>query len=655
MRRYLKGNSGTEVPESVFFVDTETKRKSIGGNSKSWLEIFRMGVVRHCRMRDNELKSVEEMVFWKVEHFWNFLFSHAVPRRSNWVFAHNLGFDLQVLNVFDKLLSGELSIFTTPAPKPRQVTHPGKTKPWRGTFNIDGLPAFMRTRHSGTTIIFADTMNYFRNSLEELGEKIGLPKGTLPTHNAIRDTWESYCRRDVEIIQELMIPMMRHWKDAKLGNWNYTAPGLAFNNYRHAHAPKTTTSKGIEKVAICLHDNEQAKELERKAYHGGEIQCFYYGIVSPEKPQFDPRPWVDDYLYHLDCRSLFPFAMRDALYPVALERYYDRLDLANLRRFSSSKGVIAEVYLETPNLPFVVRHEGAVKYARGNFWTVLCADELGRAIADDLVRDIGRVAVYQVEQIFRSYVNHWYREREKAKAKNQPHMDQLAKMMLNSLYGKFAQKSPRWVDEPDMHRQCDWGEFLHLPVGATKFEKFRSFAGNVQRRVESKDGPNSFCAISAFVTSNAREYMRRVREICPYRSIYYQHTDSLICNAGAYAALKRAGLLGDKIGQFREFQESSSYAEFFGPGDYVLGNREVQSGTKRNAKKVGHELIEQDEFHGLTYQITHGPREGVIGHSVTIRRNPERWRLHSESNGWAEPFTLTTPRIPIGLPPLLQL
>ncbi|NBS69988.1 hypothetical protein EBT31_13895, partial [bacterium] len=212
------------------------------------------------------------------------------------------------------------------------------------------------------------------------------------------------------------------------------------------------------------------------------------------------------------------------------ERYYQTGEITQLRRLAAAKGVIAEVYLETPSVPFVCRHENAVKYAIGKFWTVLCGDELGRALKEDLVRDVGRMAVYQIGPLFSDYVRHWYKAREKAKASGKPHEDLLAKMMMNSLYGKF-----------------------------------------------------------------------------------------------------------------------------FGPGDYILGNREVQSGTKSNAKKVGHELIEQDEFSGLNYQITHGPREGVIGQRVTIRRNPDRWKLHTETNGWVEPFKLFTPRLPVEPPPLLSI
>jgi len=655
MRRYIKCNSGTEVPESVFFVDTETKRKPIGGNSKSWLEIFRMGVVRHVRMRDNDVKDVQSMTFWRIEHFWNFLYSNVIPRRSNWVFAHNLHFDLQVLRVTEELIGDRLSITPScPVPDPASSASPPK-KPKKGLFQLDGLPAFLRARSPRATLLFADTLNYFRLPLKEIGEYLGLPKMELPPDNASKADWEAYCQRDVDIIQELMIPIMQKWKANKLGNWAYTAAGLAMNNFRHSHAPMIETKKNRQAVNIVLHDDDECKKLERQAYHGGEIKCFYHGIVSPEKPQFDPRPWTDDYLYHLDCRSLFPYCMMMAEYPVALERYYQTGELTQLRRLAAAKGVIAEVYLETPNVPFVCRHENAVKYAIGKYWTVLCGDELGRALAENLVRDVGRMAVYQIGPLFSDYVRHWYKAREKAKASWKPHEDLLAKMMMNSLYGKFAQKSPRWIDAPEVSPDVDFGEFLHLPLNETKFRVYRAFAGHVQRREESKDSPDSFCAISAFVTSNAREYMRRIREICPYRSIYYQHTDSLICNHAAYMKLKRAGLLGHKIGQFREFQDSSSYAEFFGPGDYILGNREVQSGTKANAKKVGHELIEQDEFSGLNYQITHGPREGVIGQRVTIRRNPDRWKLHTETNGWVEPFKLFTPRVPIEPPPLLPI
>ena len=656
MSKYLSCNSGTEVPESLFFVDTETSRSYSSTTPNNFLESFRMGVVCHVIMRQNKVISREYFAFWNIKKFWIFLYSRLNIRKSNWVFAHNLAFDLQVLNIFDKLTSREIIINERPGDFAIGKPLDTKKRPWKGLFCIDSIPCFIRCRSQKGTIVFADTLNYFRQPLGEIGVEIGLEKLPFPGNDGTKQQWVDYCTRDVEIIEKMMCDCMIDWRNKKLGNWNYTAPGLAWNNYRHSHAPTIKTSKGKEKVNIVIHDDLRAKKLERESYHGGEIACWFVGYVSPEKNQFDNRPHSTDYLHHLDIRSLFPYCMAEAKYPYSLYKYVEKSSMAQLEHYARAAGVIAEVLLNTDKLPYVVMHKKQVRYALGKFWTVLCGDELGRALSEGLIENVGRMSVYNIAPIFRDFVKYWYSQRERARVGNLPHLDRLAKMMLNSLYGKFAQRSPKWLDTPDICPDIDYGEFWHYGVNDAKPKVYRSFAGNVQQRIESVDGNNSFCAVSSFVTANAREYMRSIRELCPENSIYYQHTDSLIVNHDAYLIIEKNGIIGHAMGQLREIEEASRIAEFFGPGDYEFGRSVVQSGRKSSAKVICPGTITQDNFNGLSYVIARGNQGGVVGTSCTVHRHLGKGKLNRLDNGFAKPFILNCPlperQEPLELQPL---
>lgn len=638
MPKYLSCNSGTEVPENVFFVDTETTRIYHKGSTTNFLEKFRMGVVCHVILRDNRVINREYYTFWNINNFWVFLYARLNIRKSNWVFAHNLAFDLQTLNIFEMLSSRELIINERPGDFAIGKPLATKSRPWKGLFCVDSLPCFIRCRASRGTIVFSDTLNYFRQPLGEIGTEIGLEKLPFPGETGTKKQWAEYCTRDVEIIEKTMIETMIDWKAKKLGNWNYTAPGLAWNNYRHDHAPTVVNGRGKQKVNIVIHDNEQAKQLERESYHGGEIQCFFVGYVAPVKNQFDDRPHSDDLLYHLDIRSLFPYCMAQAKYPCSLYKFIEHGSMAQLNHYARSAGCIAEVLLDTDKLPFVVRLDKQVRYAVGRFWTVLAADELGRALDEGLILNVSRIAVYNIAPIFKNYVNYWYSEREKARVGKLPHLDRFAKMMLNSLYGKFAQRTPKWVDSIGVTPDVNFGEFWHFGVNDVKPKVYRSFAGNVQEKVESIDGSNSFCAVSSFVTANAREYMRSIRELCPENSVYYQHTDSLIVNHEAFKIIKKNGLIGPAMGQLREVDTPTSSAEFYGPGDYEYGRSKVQSGRKSSAREICPGTIQQDNFNGLAYVIARGDQGGVVGQSLTLHRHPDKGKLSSRVNGWAQPF-----------------
>ena len=640
MAKYLSANAGTEVPESLFFVDTETTRSYPKSGGTNFHEKFRLGVVTHVIMRENRVVSRESYTFYDPKHFWNFLYSRINIRKSNWIFAHNLAFDLQTLNIFDRILDRELIIAEQPGDFQIGKPYEEKKRPWRGMAVIDSLPCFIRCRARRGTLVFCDTLNYFPKPLLIIGEEIGIPKMQFPGESGTKEEWETYCANDVAIIESLMVETMISWKSAAAGNWNYTAPGLCWNNFRHDHAPKIIRKGKRESCNIVIHDNAEAKLLERASYHGGQMSCFYYGYVSPEKDQFSNRPWSSETLYHLDCRSLFPYCMSLAKYPVSLQKYYQKGTLALLEHYARSAGVIAEVELDTTELPFIVQHDKEIRYATGKFWTTLCADELGRALEEGLIRRVGSMAVYQIGDLFSGYVKHWYGEREKAKSENKPHREAFAKLMLNSLYGKFGQKSPRWIDDTSGAVSMDFGMAYHMGLGDAKPRQIRAFAGHIQEKVEPADAKNSFCAISSFVTANAREYMRTIRELCPLYSVYYQHTDSLICTVAAYECIKKHGLIGTAIGQFREVAEPAQTAEFYGVGDYEFGAKVVQSGRKSSAKIIDPETITQDNYHGLALVIAQGNQGGVVGQSVTLHRSRDRWKKHASDTGWAIPLVI---------------
>lgn len=652
MSRYLSANSGTEVPESLFFVDTETTRHHDRRRAGVFLEKFFLGVVIHCRLRDNVVISREVMPFWDIKHFWNFLYSRLQGRKSNWVFAHNIAFDLQVLNVFDRLLSRELIINESPGDFEIGKPLEEKKRPWKGLCVVDSLPCFIRARSKKGTIVFCDSMNYYPAPLNQLGNQIGVPKLPFPGESGSWEQWVEYCTNDVLIVESLIIETLKLWKSKAAGNWNYTAPGLCWNNFRHDHAPKIIRKNRREACNIVIHDNPEVKELERRSYHGGQMSCFYYGYVSPVKNDFDERPWTNETLYHLDCRSLFPFCMSLAKYPASLQKHIKTGTIAQLEHYCRTSGVIAEVELDTNEIPFIVKIGQEIRYAIGKFWTVLCADELARALEEGVITKVGQIAVYQIGDLFSRYVKYWYNEKESARVGKKSHREAFAKLMLNSLYGKFAQRSPKWIDNLDSGLSVDFGLFYHFPVGAVKPVQLRSFAGNIQQKVESVDAKNSFCAISSFVTSNAREYMRSIREICPKNSIYYQHTDSLICNVKAFEAIKKHGLIGPNMGQFREVCEPAQTAEFWGVGDYEFGSRIVQTGRKSSAKEISPGTITQDSFFGLQSVIARGNPGGVVGQSLTLHRSPERWKRHALENGWAKPFIIDPRLESPSLPPL---
>lgn len=624
MSRFIKGNQGTECPANVFVVDCETVRAASNEQGNKFVDSFRLGVVTHCKLTKGSITHQETFTFYDPLHFWTFLESKLKFDRSNWVFAYNIHAVLTLLRGFDRFLDGTFILDEKHANWP--VRKPGiKVKrPWRGMAILEQIPFLIRCRSRKGTIVFADSLNYFPISLEELSENIGVVKLDLPGIDSLTPNWVEHCTNKVSIVKAAITNLMEYWQREDLGNWNMTAAGLAMNSWRHRFAPKIPNKSGGEKINCLIHEDTEALKLERESYHGGEIKAFFRGYISPVKDEFDPRPWKSETLYHVDCRSLFPFSMLHSYVPHRLRKYYEKTTPAQLKAMSRQYGMIASVRLNTPTIPFVTKNNNQVVYAIGEYWTVLAGDELIRALDEGVVVDSGACTTYYMDRLFKKYVRYWWSIRKEADRCGNKMMNAIAKMAMNSLYGKFAQKSAQWKDceNPPIHQW--FGNHYVTNAVTGKVDTYRFFCGYAQVLQEQGESRNSFPAISSFITANAREYMRQIREKLPIDSVYYQHTDSFICNGEAFQSLQRQGLLGDDIGHFREVDPPCCNAEIFGPGDYVYGGKIVRTGKKANAITLDQDRFTQYEFGSIHETIANGPSHHINVRLVELSRRAKQ-------------------------------
>src|SRR5271165_5695729 len=109
------------------------------------------------------------------------------------------------------------------------------------------------------------------------------------------------------------------------------------------------------------------------------------------------------------------------------------------------------------------------------------------------------------------------------------------KLILNSLSGKWGQRSRRWVLRPNRVPLQRWGTWYEVSQPDNPIEGevpitrcYRGVAGKTQELVTDGIPRHCFPAISAFICSHGRERLRFLRNACPPRSVYYQAVDSLL-------------------------------------------------------------------------------------------------------------------------------
>lgn len=178
----------------------------------------------------------------------------------------------------------------------------------------------------------------------------------------------------------------------------------------------------------CCHD------IARQAYYGGRVEVFRTGHTT-----------TDPTIHYGDVNSMYPFAM---LQPMPIGRVAYFKGSANLERLAKHRigFVHCDVQIPTscylPPLPY--RHEGKLIFPVGRFtgtwdWTELAS----------LKRVGGRILKvhesvwFRQKVIFAEYVHTLYALRDKSLPGYSEPIAFLAKLLLNSLYGKFGMGEER--------------------------------------------------------------------------------------------------------------------------------------------------------------------------------------------------------------------
>lgn len=548
---FLKGNKTTETIHHAIWFDTETNQERIqGGGVKHILDF---GFAAYSRRKSNgRWTKPEWFKFHEITEFWEFVDSHVKNKTKLYMFCHNTNFDLPVLDVFGELpkLGYELKFAV-----------------------IEGPPTILKWQKPGGAITILDTLNWWRVPLKVLGVALNFPKLDMPDKDADICLWDTYCKKDTEII----IKAVQDWSDFILfndyGGFAYTLAGQAYGLYRHRFMPHK----------IAIHDNEKACELEREAYKGGRNECFRTGLL--------PDKWT---LY--DINSMYPYVMSTRLFPTKLKYFSKRKNLDDLIILLQDYAVIARVKLNTLTPAYCIKQNDKLIFPVGEFTATLCTPELKYAIENNDIVSVEAVTVYEQAEIFKDYVDEVYKLKTKSKILGETLNAWKYKILLNSLYGKFGQKGLVFINQfhnIDIPSRA-WLEF-NVEEGTT--ERFRSLAGLVQKldcQIESRD---SFPGIAAHVTAEARMLLWSIiNEVGP-GNVAYCDTDAILISPEGKKRLKYPVHATD-LGAL-SLDGEYDYVRIFACKDYEMGDKKRTKGVKKTAEWIGKNTIKQDKWSSL--------------------------------------------------------
>ena len=497
---YLRVNERQWSPRVVGILDTETTPEEVDGGQLHRLRLWCMSVVDRRPARPGDRARVtyrghtgDELVAA--------LDDAMRGRRSVWVYAHNLTFDLSTTRIVDRMSAAGWSL---------------------ADISLVGKTTKAQLRRGDRHLWLLDSWSILPESLDAIGTAVGVPKLPLPAFDAPDDEWFARCQVDVEVLERAMLDLMSWWDAAGLGSFSRTGPASGWNAMRHM----------MRRKAVVVSGDEDDRKADRLAIRGGRRDTTRVGKI------------IGGPFALLDFRHAYASVMEHCRLPAARVNHAEHFDAASITDPRSITSAIAEcrIWTEAPRWPVTL--DGVVLYPVGQFHTVLAGPEIEEAQRlGDLV-SIGRGQRHRMDRGMSDF-GRWVTDRLASGQQLCPPVAGIAiHQWGRSVPGKFAARTSRTVDLG----QPNWSG-THVERGTYGFDHqpyYDVVAGGrhfgLVRDVESEE---SYPAVLAFIESAVRVALTRTLESLGEHLWVTADTDGLFVDL-AYAPKWLREHAGDK-------------------------------------------------------------------------------------------------------------
>ncbi len=426
-------------------------------------------------------------------------------------------------------------------------------------------------------IVITNSGNIFPGSIEKWGTALGIPKLTMPKSKQLNKQWVDYCMRDCEVLLAMWHNYLEFLDIHNMGNLQFTAASQAMTTYRHRFMPK----------AIAIHHDPRVMALERLSYHGGRFQALQIGKIKASP------------IWRLDINSMYGNIMAKTELPYELRGYQNGCRTDKLEWLMKRYAVIAELTIQSHEPFFPIIENNKVKYPTGRYTSVFCTPEINYIMENCDIRKIGKIAWYRKYPILSDYAKYFMSLRQDYKITGNKGYEELAKLFVNSLYGKFGQYG--YKDE--IIGKCDPSLIKYEEsYNATTKQKlnYLFYGGKIRIIKRENNAYNTFVAIAAHITSQGRIQLWQLIKQAGLDNIYHVATDSLLVNETGLNNLHDK-LDANKFG-YLKIEDEIKRLVIKAPNDMVLDDKEKIKGISKKASKLD----------ANTYEITAWPRFNTL-------------------------------------------
>lgn len=481
-----------------------------------------------------------------------------------------------------------------------------------------------RDKKSPRKWTFLDSARLFPLKLNEVGATFGLGHKVetgmsydvlaLPVNHALMSR---YLRVDCELLWK-SVQKFQSTLNELGGQLQATLPGCAMDLFRRrylqddVYVNRHFSDCADSNCKGCLHD------FVRGAYFGGRTEIYRMAGTN---------------LRLYDVNSHYPHCMLSPM-PVgaAIVTENDTPDFIEAYIAGNHIGIVdcdVEIPVDCYLPPLPVRHGGKLIFPTGRLsgkWDT-CELALLPLVGGRIVA-VRKAVWFQAEPIFSGYVTRLYKYRDKTSPQWNKGLDFIAKILLNSLYGKFGMNEHRHVIRvrPDS------------PAGMTALD----LESDVWTQPVFVSPKYVIPQISCHVTALARSRLWRLMwdVVQAGGKIYYCDTDSIVTDSEMPT--------GGNLGQLK-LEHNIRRAEFVLPKLYLVEtdgqnkSKVSEQNLKIKSKGISPGLrigLGADEHGG---QLSEQEFENLVRHGLTIPR--ERIAKFKESLREYAQNALTFPRI----------
>jgi hypothetical protein len=407
------------------------------------------------------------------------------PKYHNkYIFAHNAEFDLMVLygNIFKNL-------------DPQAVYNGSK---------------FISATNGNCK--FADSLNIYPFGVAEIGKQIGNEKTDLGKNLRLKKGSKKIltrCLNDCKIVWVALFKIFQKANGKKI-----TLAGLSLKYFR-------TNSQTAN-----IEYNKKLCDKFLNSYYGGRTEVFKLGKMQA---------------HCYDVNSMYPYAMVNCTFPNPKYLKHERnvKDLQPVYTFEGC-GLFEVEHPKTKYGFLPYRHNGKLLFPVGKFTGWFNFNELRFALQHGVkvIRIYEMIYAEAYETPFKNFVNDLIKQKIQAEINGNEFERTISKLLLNSLYGKFAQKpkeNKMYID--DIEKRFDLIEKLNVLNELKEIKMFSKYRKDAFLILQSNENiSNSIPLFSSYITSYARVYLLQhlikyeayKPVYCDTDSIFFEHMPPII-------------------------------------------------------------------------------------------------------------------------------